>query len=66
MNKSYFRVGLNIVIAFVAAQFMYLPAAAQVSKEVLDSISTPNQVDISIDTLEFLDGAPLPETTQRL
>ena len=66
MNKSYFRVRLIIVVAFVAAQFMCLPAGAQVSKEVLDSISTPNQVETSIGTLEFLDGAPLPETAERV
>jgi len=66
MNESSIRVGLNIVIAFVAAQFMYLPAGAQVSKEVLDSISTPDQVETSIGTLEFLDGAPLPETAEKV
>jgi len=37
-------------------------AFAQVSKEVLDSISTPNEVETSIGTLKFLDGTPLPET----
>ena len=41
-------------------------AVAQVSKEVLDSISTPNKVETSIGTLEFLDGAPLPETAQKV
>jgi hypothetical protein len=66
MNKSLIRVGLNVVTAFVALQFMCLPAAAQVSKEVLDSISTPDQVETSIGTLEFLDGAPLPETAERV
>jgi len=40
-------------------------AFAQVSKEVLDSISTPNEVETSIGTLKFLDGAPLPETAQK-
>ena len=39
-------------------------AFAQVSKEVLDSISTPNEVETSIGTLKFLDGAPLPETAE--
>ena len=43
MNKIYFRVCLNIVITFVVAHFMCLPIGAQVSKEVLNSISTPNQ-----------------------
>ena len=66
MNKIYFRVCLNIVITFVLAHFICLPVGAQVSKEVLDSISTPNQVKTSIGTLKFLDGAPYPETAERV
>jgi hypothetical protein len=61
MDKTHFGIGLNISIALVAAQFMCLPAVAQVSEEVLDSISTPNKVETSIGTLEFIDGAPLPD-----
>jgi hypothetical protein len=38
---------------------------ADVSKEVLESISTPDEVETSIGTLKFLDGAPLPETVQK-
>ena len=64
MNKTCFRVCLNIVITLVVAYFMCLPIGAQVSKEVLDSISTPNQVETSIGTLKFLDGAPYPETAE--
>jgi len=41
-------------------------ASAEVSKEVLDSISTPNEVETSIGTLKFLDGAPLPETAGKV
>jgi ABC-type phosphate transport system permease subunit len=52
MNKSLIRTGLSVVSAFVALQFICLPAVAQVSKEVLDSISTPHQVETSIGTLE--------------
>ena len=37
-------------------------ARAQVSQEVLESISTPDKVETSIGTLKFFDGAPLPET----
>ena len=66
MNKTCFRICLNIVITFVVAYFMCLPIGAQVSKEVLDSISTPNQVETSIGTLKFLDGAPYPETAERV
>lgn len=41
-------------------------ALADVSKEVLDSISTPNQVETSIGALKFLDGAPYPETAEKV
>ena len=37
-------------------------ANAEVSQQVLDSISTPNTVETSIGTLKFLDGAPYAET----
>jgi hypothetical protein len=41
-------------------------AFAEVSKDVRDSISTPNKVNTSIGTLKFLDGAPLPETAEKV
>ena len=41
-------------------------ASAQVSKEVLESITTPDKVETSIGILEFLDGAPLPETAKKV
>jgi hypothetical protein len=41
-------------------------ASAQVSQEVLDSISTPNEIETSIGTLKFLDGAPLPDTAEKV
>ena len=41
-------------------------ASAQVSQEVLDSISTPNEVKTSIGALKFLDGAPYPETAEKI
>ena len=40
-------------------------ASAQISEETTNSISTPDRVETSIGTLNFLDGAPLPETAQR-
>ena len=40
-------------------------AAAEISKEPLDSIKTPNEVYPSIGTLKFFDGAPLPETAEK-
>ena len=41
-------------------------ATAGVSQKVLDSISTPNEVETSIGTLKFFDGAPLPETAAQI
>ena len=37
---------------------------AEVTPEQLDSISTPDEVETSIGTLRFLDGAPLPGTAE--
>ena len=66
MTNSQIKTGLNVVSAFVALQFICLPVSAQVSKEVLDSISTPDRVETSIGTLESLDGAQLPETADKV
>ena len=54
--------------ALTAVALFLLPfvANAQVSKETLDSISTPNEVETSIGALKFLDGAPLPETAEKV
>jgi len=41
-------------------------AEAQVSEEVLKSIHTPDKVKTSIGTLKFIDGAPLPETAEKV
>jgi hypothetical protein len=41
-------------------------ATAEVSQEVLDSISTPDKVETSIGTLEFLDGAPSAATAEKV
>ena len=35
-----------------------------VSSEMLESISTPGQLDSRLGTLEFVDGFPSPETTE--
>ncbi|MEM9059296.1 MAG: DUF1254 domain-containing protein [Pseudomonadota bacterium] len=41
-------------------------AVADVTQEQLDAISTPDEVETSIGTLEFIDGAPLPETSKKV
>ncbi|MEM8572221.1 MAG: DUF1254 domain-containing protein [Pseudomonadota bacterium] len=50
----------------VSATALALPtlAPAEVTQEQLDAISTPNEVETSIGTLRFIDGAPLPETSE--
>jgi hypothetical protein len=53
-------------LALFASGLLVSTAFAEVSKEVLDSISTPNKVKTSIGTLEFLDGAPLPKTAEKV
>ena len=50
----------------LAVLFASHSANAQVSQKTLDSISTPNKVQTSIGTLEFLDGAPLPATAAKV
>jgi len=43
-----------------------LPAGAQVSKETLQAISTPDKVETRLGTLEFKDGVPTAETASRV
>ncbi len=52
--------------ALFAAYLVGSPANAQVSPEALASISTAAQVETSIGTLRFLDGAPRAETAERV
>jgi len=54
------------VFVWIIAALLGNAAVAQVSEEVLQSIETPNEVSTSIGTLKFLDGAPLPETAERI
>ena len=66
MNRAHFRTWPHLVAALVVALFMCVPISAQVSEEVLDSISTPNEVETRIGTLEFFDGIPTKETAKLL
>jgi len=54
------------IVIWICAALLSNGVAAQVPEEVLRSIETPNEVDTSIGTLKFLDGAPLPETSERV
>jgi hypothetical protein len=66
MSETLFKVRRRLVVAIAVALFVSLPAGAQVSKGVLESISTPDHVMTSIGRLEFLDGAPYPETAEKV
>jgi hypothetical protein len=55
----------NLAVAMAAVLFAG-SAFAEVSQEVLDSIMTPDTVETSIGTLKFLDGAPYPETAEKV
>ena len=66
MNKLHFKNVLTSLMTFALAQLVCSPVGAQVSKKVWESISTPDQVETSIGTLEFLDGAPYPETAAKV
>lgn len=66
MKKTCFRNCLNIALTVVAVYSMSLPANGEVSRETLASISTPDKVKTSIGTLKFRDGAPLPETADKV
>ena len=57
---------LLAVLATVTVLCAPMAVIAEVSSDVLDSISTPDEVETSIGTLEFLDGAPLPKTAEKV
>ena len=56
-----------VVVAMAALTVLNTGSAlAQVSEEVLNSITTPDKVETSIGTLNFIDGSPMPETAEKL
>jgi hypothetical protein len=56
----------SFTIGMLFASFMPLSAVGQVSKETLDSLSTPAKVETRIGTLEYKDGAPTTETVKKV
>ncbi len=56
---------ITTAVATLMAIATLTSASAQVSQEVLDSISTPDKVKTSIGTLEFFDGTPSPGTAEK-
>jgi hypothetical protein len=56
----------SIVAVAVAALLWLGPVYGQDPLEVPASITTPNNVETSIGTLKLFDGAPLPETSEKV
>ena len=56
-------VAIVVVITVLALPRM---TGAQVSRETLESISTPDKVETDLGTLQFKDGAPTAETVQKV
>jgi hypothetical protein len=56
---------ITTIAVAVATLLTGQAVSADVSDAELKSIQTPNVVETSIGTLEFLDGAPLPETARK-
>jgi len=57
---------IAVIIAFALVLSMGQFAAAEVSKEELKSISTPDSVETSIGTLKFFDGVPTDDTVKKV
>ena len=55
----------TVIRVAMASILLVETASAQVGRKVLNSISTPNEVQPLIGTLKFLDGAPCPEATEK-
>jgi len=55
-----------LTVALAVILYLWQPAFAEVSKAELESIHTPGQVKTSIGILKFTDGAPLPETAEKV
>ena len=55
-----------VTLGFALLALLALPAGAQVSKETLHSISTPDKVETRLGTLEFKDGAPSKATLDKV
>jgi hypothetical protein len=56
-------VAIVVVITVLALPRM---TGAQVSRETLESISTPDKVETDLGTLQFKEGAPTAETAQKV
>lgn len=57
---------LAVLAATALTGFATAPANAQVPAAVVQSLGTPDKVETRIGTLDFKDGAPTVETTQKV
>jgi hypothetical protein len=57
---------IRLTAASCLALSVLTPAWAEVSQATIDALGTPDSVETSIGTLEFQDGAPTPETAQKV
>jgi len=65
-EKQLSTLALAVIIALALVLSMGQFVAADVSKEELQSISTPNRVETSIGNLHFFDGVPTDETVKKV
>ena len=56
----------DLIACFSLLAALANPALAQISEAELKSIMTPDEVETSIGTLDFLDGAPSAETAAKV
>ncbi len=63
MKLSAYSVSRLLVTLALAAP---IAVSAQVSRETLESLSTPDRVDTRIGTMEFRDGAPNQSTAEKV
>ncbi len=63
MMKLFHR---SLAAAFVVGTALSAPAQAEVSKQTLDSLSTPDKIETRLGPLEFKDGAPSAETAEKV
>src|SRR5208337_3957071 len=60
------RKGQAVLLSLALFALVALPAMAQVSKETLQSIFTPDRIETRLGPLEFKDGAPSKATVEKV
>ena len=65
-TKTMKKYTIATIVAFVSVLSLGQFAVAQVSKEELKSISTPDKVNTSLGELKFFDGVPTDDTVKKV